>query len=354
MNKESKKFLFDLLKTPSPSGFEVPLQKLVKRRMARFADSIESDLHGNLIVALNPKAKRRIMLAGHADQIGFMVKHISADGFIYIGAIGGIDVGVVEGARVTILGKKGEVRGVVGRKPIHLQKPEERKKSSVDLDKLWVDIGNKKKKETESLVTVGDPVTFELSVKELCQNRITSAGLDDKVGLFVAMEALRMCSRSKLNVGLYAVSTIQEEVGLRGATTAAYSVEPEVGIAIDVTHASDTPATAGHKAPRCILGKGPVISKGPNTNPVVGSLLEKVAKKQRIPYQLGPSPKLAGNDARAIQVSRSGVATATIGIPNRYMHTQVEICDLRDLQNSAKLLAEFVKSITARTSFKPV
>lgn len=354
MEKEPKEFLYNLLATPSPTGFEQAIQRVVRTRMKKYADSIETDLHGNVTVALNSKASRKIMLAGHCDQIGLMVTHITKEGFLYVAPLGGIDAGVLPGAQVTIHGKSGAVPGVVGRKPIHVQKGDERDRMKLELDKMWIDIGAKSKKDAEKLVEIGDGVTFRLGVTELGPDLISAPGLDDKVGLFVAMEALRLCARAKLKVGLYAVSTVQEEVGLRGAKTSAYNIDPEIGIAIDVTHATDNPGHDDSKAVPCKLGAGPCVSRGPNVNPVVEKRLVAVAKRYKIPFQLEPSSRLLGNDANAMQVSRAGVAAGSIGIPNRYMHTQVETCHLKDLENAAKLLAGFVKDIDAKTDFRPL
>ena len=353
MKAESKDFLFKLLNTPSPTGHEQRIQRLVARRMREYADLIEGDLHGNLIVAVNPGAKRKVMLAGHCDQIGFMVKHISEDGCLWVSALGGVDPGVLYGARVTVHTKRGPMEGVIGRKPIHLQKGDERTKLELELEKVWIDIGARDRKEAQKYVELGDAVTFQSGVFELPNGRIVSPGMDDRVGLFVAMETVRRCARRKLAVGLYAVSTVQEEVGLRGAMTSAFGIEPEVGIAIDVTHASDNPGNDDKKQPSCQVGGGPTISRGPNVNPVVARRLIAAAKKAKIKYQLLPSADLLGNDARAIQVSRRGVATGSIGIPNRYMHTQVELCSLADIENAAKLLTYFVRDISPKTSFKP-
>jgi tetrahedral aminopeptidase len=354
MKAEAKEFLFDLLRAPGPSGFEQPIQRVVRKWMEPVADLIEIDLHGNVIVALNPDAERRVMLAGHCDQIGFMVKHITEKGFIYVTPVGGIDAGVLPGSHVTIHGsKKGEVSGVFGRKPIHMQEQAERQKMNLDINKLWIDIGAKDKKEAEQYVEIGDPITFALGVTELRNDLICSPGVDDRSGLFVAMETLRRCAGKKLNVGLYAVSTVQEEIGLRGARTAAYGIDPEVGIAIDVCHASDDPSNDDSKAIDCLLGKGPAITCGPNTNPEVRKALLAAAKKAKVSFQTSPVSRPLGNDANAMQVSRAGVATASIGIPNRYMHTQVEMCSLKDLDQSAALLAAFVQSITSKTSFIP-
>lgn len=350
----SKDFLHELLATPSPTGFEQPVQRIVRERMKRYADSIQTDLHGNVIVALNPKAPRKVMLAGHCDQIGLMVRHISNEGFIYVSALGGMDVGVLHGARVTIHSERGPVEGIIGRKPIHAQSADERDKTKNDIEKLWIDIGAKSKKEAEKRVAIGDCATFALGVLELGNDLICAPGLDDKVGLFVAMETLRVCSSKKLNVGLYAVSTVQEEVGLRGAATSAFGISPEVGIAIDVTHATDNPGHENSKSSPCKLGEGPTITSGPNTNPVVGKMLKEAAKKAKTPFQPAPSPRPLGNDANSIQVAGSGVAAASLGIPNRYMHSQVEVCSYKDLEGAIKILAAFVQSITAKTDFTPM
>jgi putative aminopeptidase FrvX len=354
ISKESKAFLHELLLTPSPTGYEEKIQKVVRTHMKPYAETIETDLHGNVIIGINTSAKRKVMLAGHCDQIGLMVKHINKDGFIYVSALGGIDVGVLPGTHCTIHTASGEVQAIVGRKPIHAQTAEERGKVSNDLDKIWLDIGAANQKEAQKKVQIGDSITFKLQITELGKDLISAPGLDDKVGVFIAMEALKMCAKAKLNVGFYAVSTVQEEVGLRGAKTAAYSIDPTVGIAIDVTHATDNPGSTNPIATVCKLGSGPAISRGPNTNPVVEKMLVASAKKFKIPHQLAPSASLLGNDANAIQVSRGGVATASIGIPNRYMHTQVEVCSYSDLVNSSKLLAEFIKSINDKTDFRPM
>ena len=353
MRKESKAFLYELLNTPSPTGFEQRIQRVVKKYVQRFADTSELDLHGNLTVCINPKATRRVMFAGHCDQIGLMIKHISKDGFLYVSALGGIDSGILPGTHVTVWSEKGEVQGVFGRKPIHAQSGEERTKMSLELDNMWIDIGAKNQKDAEKRVQIGDPVTFKLGVTELSNDLICSPGLDDKVGLFVAMEALRLCSEQKISIGVYAVSTVQEEVGLRGARTSAYSIDPEVGIAIDVTHSSDNPGGESPKAVPCKLAHGPAIVRGPNVNPVVEKMLVASAKRSKIKYQPAPYSGLLGNDANAIQVTRAGVAAASLGIPNRYMHTQVEVCSLEDLESSAKLLAAFVRDIKPKTDFRP-
>ena len=355
MDKHVKDFLYEILTTPSPTGYEQPAQRVVRRYMEQYADLIEGDVHGNLIVGVNTGAKRRVMLAGHCDQIGFLVRHITKEGFIYVGALGGIDVGVTYGSHVTIHAKKGPVAGVIGQKPIHARTGEEREKQKLDIEKIWIDIGAKDKQAAERRVEIGDPITYRLGVTELTADLIASPGLDDKAGLFVAMETLRLCATGKKApaVALYAVSTVQEEAGLRGARTSAYGIDPEIGIAIDVTHASDNPGNENTKAVTINVGGGPAIHRGPNVNPVIEGMLFAAAKKNRIAHQALPDPKLLGNDANAMQVSRAGVAAGSVAIPNRYMHTQVEVCSLKDMENAAKLLAAFVRSIGLKTDFRP-
>ena len=360
MNKESLDFLTKLLETPSPSGFEQRIQRVVKRRMQGIADTIEVDVHGNLIAAWNPDADVRIMLAGHCDQIGLMVHHINDQGFLHVGSIGGVDPAVLPGSVVTILTQDGDIDGIIGFKPIHLLAPNERGQGA-DLSRLWVDIGAKDGAEAKKKIRVGDPIVYRLGVTRMGKDIIVSPGCDDKVGLFVCMEALRLVAqkvkgsaKKKHPVALYSVSTVQEEIGLRGARTSCYGIDPKVGIAVDVTHASDNPGAEPKNVGTVKLGAGPTISRGANINPIVEEILFKIAKTKKIPHQPQSSPGATGTDANSIQITRSGVAAGLVGIPNRYMHTTVEVVDLRDLENAAKLLAEFVLSITKRTSFIPV
>jgi len=353
MRKQSYDFLKAMLETPSVSGFEQPVARLIHKRMKRVADGIETDVHGNTIVALNPKGSPRVMLAGHYDQIGLMVRHINDEGFLHFSAVGGIDPTVLPGSRVTIHTRKGRVEGVIGRKPIHLMKQEERGQGKVELTDLWIDIGAKKKAEAKKKVSVADPITYRLGVERLGNDLITSPGMDDKVGCFVVMEALRLAVAKKLKCALYAVATVQEELGLRGARTSCFGIDPAVGIAVDVTHATDNPGADKRVAGDIAIGSGAVIDRGANINPVLGDLLIETAKRKKIAYQLSAAPGATGTDANAMQISRSGVAAALVSIPNRYMHTQVEVVGLKDIEASAKLLAETVARIGPRTNFVP-
>ncbi|MEK6675766.1 MAG: M42 family metallopeptidase [Planctomycetota bacterium] len=352
MRKESYEFLKQIQETPSPSGFEQPVQKIVRDRMKRFADSIAVDVHGNVIVGLNPKGSPRVMLAGHCDQIGLMVNYIDDKGFIYYLPIGGIDPSVMPGSRVTIHTRHGPIEGVIGRKPIHVLKPEERG-AKIELRDTWIDIGIKNKKETEDVVKVGDAVTFRLEMVHLGGDLVTSPGFDNKCGTFVVMEALRLCSIKKPKCAIFAVSTVQEEIGLRGAKTACYGVDPQVGIAVDVTHATDYPDMDKRVHGELRMGAGPVLSTGANNNPKLRRLLEDAAKDRSISVQTEAAPNATNTDANAIQLTRAGVATALVSIPNRYMHTPVEIVSLSDLEAAAELIAHTLVRIDRRTNFIP-
>lgn len=352
MRKDSYEFLRTLTETPSPSGFEQVIQKVIRNQMKPVADTFETDLHGNLIVGLNPKANPRVMLAGHCDQIGLMANYIDDNGYIFFVPIGGVDPSVLPGTRVVVHTRHGPVQGVIGRKPIHVLKPEERG-AKTELREMWVDIGSPSRKETEQVVTVGDAITYRLELVQLGNGLITSPAFDNKCGAFVVMEALRLCATKKLKCSLFAVSTVQEEIGLRGARTAGYGVDPSIGIAVDVTHATDYPDIDKRVNGNIKLGAGPVIAVGANINPRLGDLLIKTAKAKRIPYQLEAAPGGTGTDANAMQISRAGVATALVSIPNRYMHTQVEVVSYQDLETAAKLIAETVAAITPDMSFVP-
>ena len=354
MRKDFLHLLEKLMSAPSPSGFEQPAQRVVRDYIAPYADEVQTDVHGNVIAILNPEGFPRVMLAGHCDQIGLMVQSITDEGFLNFASIGGIDAAVVPGLKVYVHCSSGEViTGVIGRKAIHLMSAEERSKPQLELRNFWIDIAAKDKKEAEKLVEIGDPVTFELGLERMSNDLAVAAGFDDKVGSFVVMEALRLLADKKPACAVYAVSTVQEEIGLRGARTSAYGIDPQVGIAVDVTHATDYP-NADKSHGECKLSGGPVIARGANINPVLGKMLIDVAKAKKIPYQIEPAPGGTGTDANAMQISRAGVATGLVSIPNRYMHTPVEVVSLKDLENAAKLPAETLLKIDAKSDFTPM
>ena len=354
MRTESLDFLRQLIETPSPSGFEQPAQRLVRHYVAPYADEVRTDVHGNVIAVKNPEGTPRVMLAGHCDQIGMMIQHISEDGYLYFAAVGGIDAAVMAGIPVVVHNERGPVIGVIGRKPIHLLKAEERDKPKLDLSDMFIDIGAKDKEDAQSRAEIGDCATFHLHMDTLMNDLVAGPGFDDKVGSFVVCEALRLIGDRKLGCAVYAVSTVQEELGLRGARTAAFGIDPQVGIAVDVTHGTDYPGCDCKKTGECKLGQGPTIARGPNINPVLRKLMQETATKKKIPWQPEPEPRATGTDANSIQISRAGVATGLVSIPNRYMHTPVEIVHLEDLENAAKLLAETCLKIKSDADFTPL
>jgi endoglucanase len=344
MDPTAQAFLQFILETPSPSGYEGRLQQIVRESLADAADEIRIDVHGNLIAVKNPNAPLRVMLAGHCDQIGLIVQHIDDDGYVYVQPIGGWDPIVLIGQRATIWAEGEPVPGVIGRKPIHLLTDEERKQVPKFKD-LWIDIGAASKDEAAKLVRIGDAATLALGYHELQNRRAISSAMDDKAGLWVVLEAFRRVDRAKLNCALYAVSTVQEELGLRGARTSSYGIDPQIGIAVDVTHATDCPTIDKKEEGDVRLGKGPVIYRGPNFNPVVVQRLIAAADAHQIPYQLAAAGRPPGTDANAMQINRSGMAAGLVSIPNRYMHSPVEMISLEDIDRAADLLARFVESL---------
>jgi endoglucanase len=352
MQDFSYSFLKDLLLTPSASGFEHAIQDVVRAWAKQYADEVRTDRHGNVMAVLHPGGQPRIMLAGHCDQIALMVQHIDDCGFLYVQPIGGWDMQILLGQSLTVWTADGPVAGVVSRRAPHLLTAEERSKVPQFTD-IWVDIGAKDRKEAEALVAAGDSVTFALGVRELRNNLITSPGLDDKVGVWVVMEALRLMRGRPLQASVYCVSTVQEEIGLRGATTSSYGIHPTVGIAVDVCHATDTPGNDKKQLGDTKLGAGPALFRGPNINPHVFDKLRDAARGSEIPVQLRGTPRATGTDANAIQLARDGVATGLVGIPNRYMHSPVEVVSLDDLERAARLLAEFCLAVTPQADWTP-
>lgn len=351
MEKKSMDFLKELLKQASPSGYESAAAAVWRKYAKGFTKDVNGDLHGNSFATLNPKGKLGIFMSGHIDEIGYMVKAITSDGYLKISPVGGIDPHVAAGQRVNVMTKKGPVYGVIGRKAIHLLTPEERKKVTA-LKDMWIDIGAKDKKDAEKVVEIGDVAVPAVDFKKVRGNIYTARGFDDRIGAFIVIEALRLLSEEKnMHHRVSSVATVQEEIGLRGAITSSYTVNPSIGFAVDVTFSSDTPGISDELFGEVKLGKGPVIARGANINPKVFELLVKTAKKEKIPYQIVAAPRGTGTDANALQLSRGGVATGLVSVPNRYMHTPVEMVDLKDVQNCSKLLAKSIAAIKGEKDF---
>jgi putative aminopeptidase FrvX len=353
MREESFAFLKRIVDTPGPSGYEQAVQRVFREEVSRYADEVRTDVMGSVIAVRNPEGYPRIMLAGHADEIGFQVRYINDEGMIYFGSIGGHDPVVAVGQRVYIHTANGPILGVLGRRAIHLMESEERNKVP-KLDDLWIDIGAKDKKAVEELVSIGDCITYAQDLQRLQGDVCTARSFDNKMGVFVVAEALRLLADRHLHAAIYAVSTVQEEVGLRGARTTAFAIDPLVGIATDVGHAMDFPGVEKKKVGDVKLGGGPIIARGANINPKVFDMLVHTAKELEIPYQIEAAPGGTGTDANAMQITRGGMATGLISVPLRYMHTPCEVMDLNDIENAAKLMAGFCERITPDMDWTPL
>lgn len=354
MTPDAKAFFQQILETPSPSGYEQPVQRIVREYAGEWADDVRTDSHGNVIASVNPDAPLRVMFAGHADQIGLIVTHIDEFGFIYTKPIGGWDPQQLIGQRMTIHAADGPIPAVISRKAIHLLDESERKQI-VKQKEMWLDIGAKDQKEAQAAVQIGDPVTLQLGYQEMRNGLANSPGMDNKTGAWICIEAARRAKeRGGLNVAVHAVATVQEEIGLRGAKTAAFGLDPHVGVAVDVTHATDCPTIDKTQEGDIKLGGGPVVQRGPNVNPVAFDRMKAAGEGADIPMQWAALNRGASNDGNALQLTRAGVATGIIGLPLRYMHSAVEVISLEDLDHTADLLAEFVLALEADTDFTPL
>lgn len=356
MRKESLKFLEQLLDAPSPSGYEQPAQRVFREYVAPFCDELTTDVMGNVIGRISGKGKNlpRVMIVGHTDEIGLQIKYIDDKGFLYFAAVGGVDAHLTPGKRVNIHTAAGALPGVIGKKPIHLMDNKDRE-TVVKLESQYIDIGASDKKEAQKLVRVGDAVTFDSTFTRLHGDRVASRGFDDKAGCFVVAEVLRLVAASskKPAIDLYGVSSVQEEIGLRGGTTSCYTVNPDVGICVEVDFATDQPDVEKKHNGEVALGKGPILARGANINPHLFELLSKTAEKEKIAIQHTATPRATGTDANVMQISRGGVATALVKIPLRYMHTPVETISLADLENAAKLIVAVLAKITSKDEFVP-
>lgn len=348
-------FLERLLDAPGPSGFETRPARVWREEAAGIADTVETDVTGNSMAILNPDGRPRVMLAGHVDEIGLQITHIDDDGFLFIDEIGGWDPQVLVGQRVTVLGRDGDVPGVIGKKPIHLLKDEERKKAA-ETEKLWVDLGASSKDEvTELGLRVGDPLVVSAGMVRLAGDRIASRAIDNRIGAYVVLEALRLVAQDPREAAVIAVATTQEEIGRLGggATPSAFAVEPDVAVVVDVTFSTDVPDIdkKGHGDHR--VGGGPVLSRGSAAHPVVFERLAEIAEAEGIEHTIQASPSATRTDADGIHLTRKGVPTGLVSVPNRYMHSPNEVVSTGDLDRAAKLLAAFIRSLGPQTDFTP-
>jgi endoglucanase len=350
MREASYEFLKSLLSTPGPSGYERAAAEIWRAEAGEFAE-VRGDRMGNSFATLNGGGAPRVMLSGHIDEIGLMVTHVEEGGLLRFQGVGGWDPQVLVGQRVLVQTMNGVVPGVIGKKAIHVMEADERKKVS-EIKSLWIDIGAKDGDEAKGRVRVGDVAVVDQDVLELPNGRIASRSLDNRMGAFVVLEALRLLSEGEsLAAEVVAVASVQEEIGLYGARGAAFGLDPDAAIAVDVTHATDTPGIPKNEHGDHSLGSGPVITRAANLSPLVTDGLIDIAEGEGIPYTLEADSRSTSTDADAIQFTRAGIATGLVSAPNRYMHSPSEIVALEDLENCARLIAAYVKGLKQGTDF---
>ena len=345
-------FLTRLLDTPGPSGFEAAAARIWRDEAREFAAEVTGDVHGNSLAVANAEGAPTIMLAGHIDEIGLIVTYIDEQGFVYVAPIGGWDAQVLVGQRIRFMGTSGDVFGVVGKKPIHLIKPDERKKAA-ELPDLWIDIGVTSREAARLMLNVGDAGVIDTRVLHMPNNRIASRSIDDRIGAFVVLEALRRYAAKPGAARVVAVATTQEEIGYMGggALPGANRVNPCMAIAVDVTFASDSPGIEKKEVGECVLGGGPVFARGSVISPVVFGLLVEAAVRLNVPHAVRATGRNTSTDADAIHIAREGIATALVGIPNRYMHSPNEVVSLEDVDRTAEVIAEACRAVTPATDF---
>jgi putative aminopeptidase FrvX len=352
MDDARKAFLLRLLQAPGPSGFEQAPARIWRTEAETFADHVEHDVIGNSYAWLGDRSGPTVVIEGHIDEIGFIITYVDDDGFIWFDKIGGWDDQVVVGQRVTIAADGGEVKGVVGKKAAHLLKPADRSKVTEIAD-LWIDIGASNRSDALARVQIGDPVVIDVAPLQLTDDLLVSRSIDNRVGAWVALEALRLLHDQAPGVSVVAVAATQEEINMSGALHLSHRIKPLAAIAIDVTHATDYPG-AGKKSDNDVkLGGGPVLTRGSSINPLVFAGLKAAGERLGVPTPVQAAGRVSGTDADAILRSGAGVAPGLVSIPNRYMHSPNEVVSYTDLEQAAQVIAEFVSTVTAETDFRP-
>ena len=339
MDDDRRAFLESLLSTPGPSGYETDSQRVWVDYVSDFADDVTVDDYGNAVATVEG-GPTSVALAGHGDEIGFMVREITDDGFVRLSRIGGSDKTVSRGQHVTIHSTDGPVSGVVGQTAIHLREKNGNEEVP-EIAEQFVDVGAEDGDEVEELVARGDPVTFTQTVSELENGRLSARGMDNRVGIWAAAEGLRRAAERGPDATVHAVSTVQEEVGLQGAKMVGFDLAPDAVLAADVTHATDSPDTPSDRSTGIELGAGPAVSRGSANHPVLVEALRETGAADDLDVQLQATGLRTGTDADAFYTARGGIPSVNVGIPNRYMHTPVEVVDPDDLDAAADLMAGF-------------
>ncbi|MFQ3293921.1 MAG: putative aminopeptidase FrvX [Halobacteriales archaeon] len=349
METGQREFLERLLETPSPSGYERAGQRVWVDYVTEFADDVHTDEYGNAVAVHDGTGDGpEVAVTGHGDEIGFIIRTIDDDGFLHIDAIGGSDRTVTKGQHVTIRADDGPVKGVIGQTAIHLREGEDEYE---DISDQRIDIGASDEEAARELVSVGDPVTFSSTVEELQETRLAGRGIDNRVGTWTAAETLRKAVERDVDATVYAVSTVQEELGLRGARMIGFDLDPDAVVAVDVTHSADHPGAPGDAAGEVELGGGPVVGRGSANHPVLVDIARESTDEADVEVQLQAAGLRTGTDADAFYTARSGVPSLNLGIPNRYMHTPVEVIDTEDLVAATDLLVEMTERASDYESF---
>ena len=345
MREQSLQFLRTLVNTPSPVGHEARGQRVWLDYAKAFAQETSSDAYGNCVAVLNKGGSPRLMIAGHADEIAMAVNYIDEQGFIYVRKMGGVDAAITKAQRVVIHTRNGPVKGVVGNVAPHLMK-EDKDPKPPKIHDLFIDIGVGSRKDAEQLVRTGDPITLTDEFDLLRNDLAVARAFDNRIGTFAVAETLRLLkeSKAKLQAEVCAVSNVQEEVGLLGARQIAYSLKPDVALVVDVTHATDYPNVSKAQHGDTKVGHGPTITHGGCNHPEVVARIEAVAKAKKIPLQHEAMSSTSGTDTDAIFWTRGGIASALISLPNRYMHSPVEVVSLKDLKQIPQLMAAFASA----------
>jgi len=344
-----KEFLEELIETPSPSGDEIQIQKLWIKEMKEYADEIRTDFAGNAIAVLNPEADFKVLLAGHCDEIAFMITHIDDKGFLSVTKAGGINPKLALGTRVRVYGKE-IIKGVVGVKAEHKGGA----KGEIKPEDLIIDLGANSKDELKDMVSVGDYVLYDVDYEYMLNDNFVGRGLDNRTGSFIVGEVLKELKNENINVGVYAVSTVNEETNMGGAYFAAAGIKPSMALACDVTFATDAPG-ANPKAEGTVkLGGGPVLAKGSMINYKINNLLKKAAEKSNVDLQWEITPRTTGTDADKMRFTGEGVPVGLVSLPLRYMHSPSEVVNLKDIEDEIKLLVEMIKSLSGNENLKPL
>ncbi|HEX7610934.1 MAG TPA: M20/M25/M40 family metallo-hydrolase [Solirubrobacteraceae bacterium] len=346
--------LRELLLARGPSGYETAPAAVWREAAGKFAE-VTTDLVGTPLALVAPRhgyegTARRLLLVGHIDEIGLIVTHIDDEGYLWFSEVGGWDPQILVGQRVVLDTREGPVRGVVGRKPIHLLRDEDRKKVA-QIREMHIDVGARDGDEARRLVRIGDVAVIDADPLELPNGRLVSRALDNRLGSFVSLQAARLVAEAGgAQWEIAAIAAAQEETTFGGSRTSAFALEPDAAIVIDVTHATDAPGIEVKDAGKHELGSGPVLSRGSTLNNALFELLYDTAEQEKIPFTVEATSRATGTDADAVHISRGGVPTALISIPICYMHSPVELVQLEDVHACARLIAALAQRLDAETS----